>query len=145
MSIKSEFDKHFLKYFSPTYRNYPTHLHESGDYISDSIRRRKTFYELPLLHFLLKQTRFDKVIDVGANLGNHSRFFSLCDGEVFSIEPIKRNYGLLVKNAPKANTFNIGVGKESATLEFATFPSNYGGSYALEAFDGFMKDRGPSI
>ncbi len=145
MSIKSEFNKNFLKYFSPVYRQYPMHLHESGDYISDSIRKRKTFYELPLLHFLLKQTSFDRVIDVGANIGNHSRFFSLFDAEVYSIEPIKRNFALLTKNAPQANKFNIGVGKEPATLEFATFPSNYGGSYALDAFDGVLKDRGPSI
>ncbi len=145
ISIRSEFDKQFLKYFSPIYRQYPTHLHETGDYISDSIRKRKTFYELPLLHFLRKQTSFDKVIDVGANLGNHSRFFSLFGGEVFSIEPIKRNFALLTKNAPESKKFNIGVGKEPATLEFATYPSNFGGSYSLNAFDGVMKDRGSPI
>ena len=145
MSFKSEFQKHFLKYYSPTYRQYPTHLHETGDYISDRIRKRRTFYELPLLHFLHKKTRFTRVIDVGANLGNHSRFFSLFNADVFSIEPIKRNFELLKKNAPKANTFNIAVGSRIETLEFATYPSNYGGSYALEVFDGALKDRGSPI
>jgi len=33
------------------------------------------------------------------------------------------------------------VGKEPATLEFATYPFNFGGSYLLNAFDGVMKDR----
>jgi len=142
MGIKSKFNKKFLKYYSPLYRQHPVHLHEPGDQISDKIRKTKTFYELPLLHFLRKHTSLDKVIDVGANIGNHTSFFSLFSEDVYSIEPIKSNFALLEKNAPNANLFNIGVGKEPGTIEFETVPSNYGRSYALDAFEGTTKEGG---
>jgi FkbM family methyltransferase len=134
-----------LKYLDAQYRKPPPFLHADGEFISDYIRRKGCFYELPLLHYLKKTTSFDRVIDVGANIGNHSRFFANSGGSIFSIEPIKRNFELLQKNAPAATAFNVGVGKECGSLEFVTYESCLGNSYALDAFDGEIRPWGEGV
>ena len=71
------------------YKNPPQFLHPHGDFISDIIRRTKTFYDLNLLHFLRLNSNISTFLDCGAHIGNHSKFFSDFGSSVFSIEPIK--------------------------------------------------------
>lgn len=54
----------------------PINIYEN-DVISNDIIRNKTFYEIKFLDFI--STNFNKnktIIDIGANIGNHSLFFS---------------------------------------------------------------------
>ena len=72
-----------------------------NDHIFNNIRRKKIFYEHDLLFHLFKTIRSKNstIIDVGANIGNHSIYFGkyLCD-KVISIEPSKLHSNILKKN-----------------------------------------------
>ena len=145
VELSTKFKNRILPWYDKKYRNPPKHLHPAGEFISDNIRRNSTYYELPLLHFLRKNADFSTVVDVGANIGNHSKFFTEFGEDVFSVEPIKRNYSLLTMNAPSATAFNIGVGDSVAQLEFVTFESCLGNSYASEAFGGAVNNWGDGV
>lgn len=132
----------FLKFRDNRYRNPPMFLHPRGEYLSDQIRKTGAYYELEVLHFLRKNSDFSKVIDVGANIGNHSKFFSEFGGEVFSIEPILKNYKLLKKNVPLAKTFNLAIGNEFKEVEFVTYESCFGNSYMIDAHEGLIYEQG---
>ena len=134
-----------LPLINSKYRDYPKHLHPKGEFISDNIRNSQTYYELQLLHYLRANTDFTVVIDIGANIGNHSKFFSEFGGVVYSIEPIKKNFELLQKNAPEAIVFNVAVGDAAGVSEFVTYESCLGNSYSIDAFNGRIKDWGTNI
>jgi FkbM family methyltransferase len=127
------------------YRDYPKHRHPKGEFISDNIRKSKVYYELQLLHYLRKNTDFSVALDIGANIGNHSKFFSEFGGLVYSIEPIKKNFVLLQKNAPEAIAFNVAVGDKAGVTEFVTYESCLGNSYSIDAFNGQINDWGTGI
>jgi len=61
-----------------------------GDYIASTIANSKMFYEWQLLDALADYLRPDDfVIDVGANIGNHTLYFAaICGSEVLSFEPL---------------------------------------------------------
>jgi FkbM family methyltransferase len=76
-------------------------LHPPGEHISDFIRSSKTFYEIDLLHFIERNYKNqNEIIDVGANIGNHSYFFAkyLNSSKVHAFEPMDVNLKLLYKN-----------------------------------------------
>jgi FkbM family methyltransferase len=136
-----------LKFYDRRYRNPPTYLHPRGEFISDQIRHNSTYYELPLLHFLRKNCDFSSFIDVGANIGNHSKFFGELGSKVFSIEPSKKNFFLLQKNAPYSNAFNLAASDANTTLEFTTYKSSMGNTNSPLVFkDKKIKNwgEGPS-
>lgn len=57
-------------------------------------------------------SKFSTFIDVGANIGNHSLFFSKISNKVFSYEPNPNSYELLkfnTRNAPNISIYNIGI------------------------------------
>lgn len=144
-ALFEKFHTHILPFTDSRYREYPKHLHPNGEFISDNIRRINTYYELPLLHFLRANSDFSVVLDIGANLGNHSKFFSVFGGIVYSIEPIKKNFELLKKNAPQAIPFNFAVGDEIGVSEFVTYESCLGNSYSIDAFNGKINNWGTGI
>lgn len=60
-------------------------------------------------------------IDVGANIGNHSLFFSEFFKEVCSFEPQKKIFKILELNSSEIdniNIYNFGLGEKSETLTF---------------------------
>lgn len=134
-----------LKFKDRRYRNPPKFLHPKGEWISDYIRKNNAYFELNLLDFLRRNTDLSTVIDIGANIGNHSKFFTEFGDKVYSIEPIRRNFELLKKNAPSAKTYNLGVGNEFGQSEFLTYESGLGNSYSLDAFKGVINDWGQGI
>ena len=81
------------------------HLHsEQTDYISKMIRRSNKFYEHELLTFIRDNFKQLKtVIDIGANLGNHSLFFAkyVDCAKVVSFEPMEKNFQVFKKNLEK--------------------------------------------
>lgn len=92
------------------------------DDIQSQIIASNNFYEEDFLSLLRSITlgNFGNVIDVGANIGNHSIFFStICDfKKCFSIEPNPQVFEILQKNIAlnslqdKVEALNCGAGKE---------------------------------
>ena len=73
----------------------------STDYVSRVIKYHKNFYEASFLSFL--RTNFNNqknIIDIGANIGNHSLFFAkyMNCNKIFSFEPFIQNIEIFKKN-----------------------------------------------
>jgi len=87
------------------------------DYVSKRIRKTKSFYECNLLHFLIKEFPIQRnMIDIGANIGNHTLFFLQyfdCD-KVYSFEPLNKNINIF-----KENTKNYIENNKCILYEFA--------------------------
>jgi FkbM family methyltransferase len=81
-------------------------------------------------------------LDIGANIGNHSLYFSDLFEEVFSFEPDPRTFALLKFNTEhvccKRNIkcFNFGLSDQNSNLLFETNASNVGGSRIVENMHG---------
>ena len=128
-------------------------IDEPSDYIQGVISKTQGFYEQDLLeavfHRVLPSMRF---VDVGANIGNHTLFFSGILGmEGVSIEPFLPNFQRLQKNielnmlGDKVQALNICLGSDSghATLTkfdelntgTAAFSPNSEGTVAVQPLD----------
>jgi len=71
------------------------------DYISKMIKYNNNFYEHRLLSFLKNNFYNQKnIIDIGANIGNHSLFFAkyIKCNKIFSFEPFETNIELFKHN-----------------------------------------------
>lgn len=108
-----------------------------SDYILKSIEKSNDFYEGSLLKKwtpLLHGPQY--ILDVGANIGNHTVFWAttLPIKRIISFEPFPDNYKLLCKNVEQnrlscVKTMNVAVGEKSGTVEVKEFdPENYGGT-----------------
>ena len=119
-------------------------LYTHNDYLGDVLKKYNgRYFEYDSLNFLKKKYKFNTVIDIGANIGNHSLFFSDFSEKIYSIEPIKETYELLVKNIninkldKKIHPLNYGINKENGKMSYNKLPPkidkniiNYG-SYML--------------
>ena len=79
--------------------------HPEPDHIARAIRASRSFYELDVLmkcrELYLPGTT---IIDVGANIGNHTVFFAaILDAPVHAFEPYPPNYDLLALNVAANN------------------------------------------
>jgi FkbM family methyltransferase len=76
-------------------------------------------------------------LDIGANIGNHSIFFSEFFGEVLAFEPNPRTFALLKLNSEYSafenniSCFNFGLSSERGRLFFKSSRSNIGGSHIV--------------
>jgi FkbM family methyltransferase len=70
-----------------------------NDHILNNIKKSGTFYESLLLEHLGKMEIAGSVIDVGANIGNHTIFFSkIMNKKVYAFEPHDKAYSVLKLN-----------------------------------------------
>ncbi len=85
-----------------------------------------------LQDFLKKELRtFDTCLDIGANIGNHSLFFSNFFNQVISFEPNNSTFKVLEINgalASNIHAINVGLGSKSAILDAFVNPLNIGGA-----------------
>lgn len=110
--------------------------HGLSDHISKAIHKRK-FYELTLLEYIASLKIKGNYIDVGANIGNHSVFFSMfCDSDkVYSFEPEPSNFTILHRNIldnnleHKTNVYNFGLGSSDKKAHSVVNQKNYGSTY----------------
>lgn len=75
------------------------------------------------------------VLDIGANIGNHSLYFSKYYDQVFSFEPNPRTFRLLELNAALADNikpFNFGMSDSSGHVFMQQFRENMGGSRIVD-------------
>lgn len=105
------YDERKVRFFLPS----------TEDFIQRSIYYLKTFYEVDMLEHIKKTDLNGKVIvDVGANIGNHTVFFSkICNASrVFSFEPQKEVFHILKTNVEinnlqeKVALFNMALGEK---------------------------------
>ncbi len=104
----------------------------STDHIFNNIKRKKNFYEHDLLFHLYTviNPKNSTIIDIGANIGNHSIYFGkyLCD-KIIAIEPSQMHSDILRKNLSnnlseyQYEILQIAVGNEEGYANLV-FPSD---------------------
>jgi FkbM family methyltransferase len=115
-------------------------LHREGEYISDLICKEGSFYELEhleILHYLpIKKNGL--FIDIGANIGNHTLYYSkIMQREVYSFEPIKENFRLLKRNVfingleKKVKCFNFALSNKSSTVKMVQNYEHNSGTFSI--------------
>ena len=108
------------------------------DYISNEIaldgvfekKERVTFFRW--LSSLTISTKESVCIDIGANIGNHSLYFSDYYKKVYSFEPSERIFNILFLNSKLVNNiecFNFGCSNEDKTALLTSISTNRGGSF----------------
>lgn len=113
------------------------------DHISRIIIESGQFYEIDLLRrareFYLPNTI---VVDVGANIGNHTLYFALAlDAEVYAFEPYKISFELLKQNieinllASKVHAYHQAVGKQKSKAHVINPTLNNIGQAKIEISD----------
>jgi FkbM family methyltransferase len=80
-----------------------------GDLITHEIKTKGIYEPLPLalISEILQNIDKPTVLDIGANIGNHSLSFSMTAHHVYSFEPIKATFDVLHRNAHRNNCHNI--------------------------------------
>ena len=116
-------------------------VHDKGEVVSDSIFYTKNFFEIKFLDYIAN--KFNKqtgILDIGANIGNHSLFFAKffkCD-MVYSFEPFPANVSLLKANmqnfANKSKIYEIALSNKEGTMPlYNSQKENYGG-FSLHSY-----------
>lgn len=106
----------------------------SDEYILSKIRESRSFYEDDLLsiasYLPLKPGVF---VDVGANIGNHTLYFSgVLERDVFSFEIDPKNYAILLRNihenglSNRVKAFNFALSSEVGQVAFKRSDQNSG-------------------
>jgi FkbM family methyltransferase len=119
--------------FSWQSRKHRLYLHPPGEYLSDRIRERRTWYEDELLAATLNLLPASPqwIVDVGANLGNHALFWAsyLPQAVVWAFEPHPDNFPLLALNTQAYKNvflFNQALGKERTEVHLTVNKTNMG-------------------
>ena len=105
------------------------------DYISNDIII-DGFYEQKYITVIAKWLQSRKLknylfIDIGANLGNHSIFFSKYFKNIIAFEPHNKLYNLLkfnTENIPNIQILNVGLSDKNKKSLLYTDETNFGGS-----------------
>lgn len=106
--------------------------------LSNSIVRDGDFFEADILDYLRNTHPIHSyVLDVGANIGNHSTYFAnfLICKMIFAFEPVMANYKLLVKNTycyKNVITLPIAITNTETSVKMKL---NYGNMGANEVSD----------
>lgn len=77
------------------------YLHDSGEALSDHIVREQNFFEIDILNYVKEKfPKHNVILDVGANIGNHTLYFwrNLEFNKIIAFEPVPENFELLKKN-----------------------------------------------
>lgn len=107
-------------------------VHDEGEAFSDHIAKEKDFYERNILDYIRDNYPVhDFIIDVGANIGNHSLYFDkyLDYKGVVAFEPVPDNFNLLKENVK--NSYSIwcrpeAVGEVTKDVHMTINRSNMG-------------------
>lgn len=126
------------------WKGIPIQLNSSleGDYIRE-VQMKAGFYEAYELEYLSQYIHSgDLVLDVGANVGNHSIYFSkVCSADVIAFEPCKRALKILERNVALNSVdikiYPIALGEiEGKGNSLEIWSDNLGGSPFKVTADG---------
>lgn len=131
------------KQFKYKNKNVTLNHHGLNDHISKAIHKKK-FYELTLLEYIASLNIKGNYIDIGANIGNHSVFFSMfcSSNKVYSFEPEPSNYSILHRNIldnnleEKNEVYNFGLGSDDKKAYSVVNRKNYGSTYLKDDENG---------
>lgn len=120
-----------------------------NDSVSNSIQVSGLYESeilIPLFKILSKKFDFSKstAIDIGANIGNHSVFFSWIFNKVICFEPNPITYKLLTVNTFQLNNVqavNLGISDNANKAFLSVSPGNIGGSSATIDHDSGLKHK----
>lgn len=114
------------------YQSTQIHLDSfDGDHISNVIAKTCTFYEVSMLEFIQKLDPRATIIDVGANIGNHTVYFAkfINCNQVISIEPYARSFKKLKNNinnnkiTDKVQILNVAAGSHNGRCSLIPGPA----------------------
>jgi FkbM family methyltransferase len=121
--------------------------HHDTDYIQGKIAKESAPYELPMLRAMVERVSpGDLVLDVGANIGNHSLYLAAAGCKVHAFEP---NASLCeaLQQSIEANGFesnievyNLGLGTQTGKAYFNHLDSNNLGAQSLSLDDDESSD-----
>jgi len=101
-----------------------------------------------VMRFITENTsyNFDSAIDIGANIGNHTVFFSNRFKNVYSFEPNPITFALLelnVRNKPNIMIFNNGISAKKRKTYMKGNRNNMGGFFVTDQEADFQVDLFP--
>ena len=117
----------------------PFYVYNFNETISNHLRHNKLPYELPFLLYIKRNfPEHQEIIDIGANIGNHSLFFAkfLKNDRVHAFEPHQSNFELLQKNlaGQKCQLYNLALSNFEGELPlYNSQIENYGG-FSLHSY-----------
>jgi FkbM family methyltransferase len=111
-------------------------IYPTGEHISDEIRRRGSFYEIEFLQYIESNYSVQKgIVDIGANIGNHSLFFSefLQYDRIYAFEPSSDNFKILESNLidKKADVFQIALSDKKGEMTLYNSEMGNSGGFSL--------------
>jgi len=133
-----EYDNIPVKMFLPT---------GPDDLIQRDIIWKRSFFHAESLEMIreLMPMRGERILDIGAYIGNHTVYFSKICGaaEVESFEPIRASFRALSRNVElnqvNAKLHNVGLGALEKNARATVNSANAGGSSLTPAVDGGIK------
>jgi FkbM family methyltransferase len=123
------------------YNNRPTQIqiHSCSDTISNYIKKWNVFYEHYFLDYVYKHHKDQNVIvDVGANIGNHSLFFAthLNYKHIHAFEPFPKNIELATQNLSAHREFvtlhPYALSNNTGNVRLYNSEENNHGGYSVE-------------
>lgn len=129
--------------------------HNREDYVSHCVRVTRQFYEEEFLHFLLltfgEQVKGQSILDIGANIGNHSLYFASffeCE-HVHAFEPVKENMEVLQLNLNGCEKFTLHPvalsDHDGQMILYNTEKDNYGGFSLTPQAKSFVAQASVSV
>lgn len=134
---------YMVRVINSSYRGNSTliSIYDRGEIVSDNMAQTNNFFEIGFLNFIRENYENQSgIIDIGANIGNHSLFFAKflnCD-VVHSFEPVESNIGLLRTNMKNFKEKSI-IHEVALSNKHGTMPlynsqrQNYGG-FSLHSY-----------
>jgi protein O-GlcNAc transferase len=117
------------------------YLHPVGETVSDHIRHTKAFFEQNFLMFIeANYKKQSEILDIGANIGNHSLFFAkyLDCTKVHMFEPVQKNIELCKKNvnefSDKCILYDIALSDKSGHMTLYNSQKENFGGFSLHSY-----------
>jgi len=112
------------------------YLHHQQEFISDIIFASKEYFEKRTLDIINRHFNCSHVLDVGANIGNHSHFFvKECNSVVYAFEPIAKKFELLMLNVGSQHLFRIALSDKIGTTRLYTYNDSLGNNTIADLWD----------
>jgi FkbM family methyltransferase len=116
-------------------------IHSEGEIIGDHMVKKNDFFEIKFLDYVCKNYNTQSgILDIGANIGNHSLFFAKflnCE-TVYSFEPFPRNLLLLKKNMQnfthKSKIYEIALSNKEGTMPLYNSQADNFGGFSLHSY-----------
>lgn len=125
------------------------YLHDEGELVSDHIARESDYFEKDILFYLADKHPYQEVIlDVGANIGNHTLYFAqyLEYSQILCFEPVHENFVLLQKNTaqfPNVTLYPWAVGDHEKIVNIQIDTKNMGANEITDKETGVYSKQIP--